>query len=354
MNTTELIIPTKETALQVFQTEKGLDPFLAHIKKEIDSFVPDISTKKGRDAIASMAYKISKSKTAIDDVGKDLVTELKELPKKVDAERKRVRDILDSWRDAVRKPLTEWEEKEAARINKHKSNIENIRCLLVEIDSIDSGTIKQRILSAEATIINKDTFEEFELDAIRCKNDVVLQLNEQLTKRIKYESDQAELARLRAEMQAKEQKEREDRIAKEAEEKAIKAAEEKARAEREAYARKELELKLQAEKAEREKLEAQQKAEIEKKQAIDREALLKEQAELERIKAIEDIKAKQAKEILEAENARIAREKDIQHRAEINNKALQAFLENGITEDCAKKVISLIAKKLIPHIEIYY
>ena len=76
----ELVVPSKENALEVYQKQNGLDPFLEQIKKEIDSFVPDVTTKKGRDAIASMAYKVAKSKTALDDVGKELVADLRLVP----------------------------------------------------------------------------------------------------------------------------------------------------------------------------------------------------------------------------------------------------------------------------------
>ncbi len=107
------IVPPKETALQVFQQANGLDPYLQQIRAEIDSFVPDVSTKKGRDAIASIAHKVARSKTALDNVGKELVAELKEIPKKIDAERKRMRDTLDAWKDEVRAPLNEWEQAEA-------------------------------------------------------------------------------------------------------------------------------------------------------------------------------------------------------------------------------------------------
>jgi len=57
--------PEKVTALEVYQTENGLDPWIAKIRKEVESFVPDVTTKKGRDAIASIAYKVAKSKTAL-------------------------------------------------------------------------------------------------------------------------------------------------------------------------------------------------------------------------------------------------------------------------------------------------
>jgi len=80
--TTELIVlPPKETALQVYSTPQGLEPYLAKIKEELDSFVPDVTTKKGRDAIASIAYKVAKGKTALDNIGKELVAELKDVPK---------------------------------------------------------------------------------------------------------------------------------------------------------------------------------------------------------------------------------------------------------------------------------
>lgn len=89
-------VPPQETALAVYSAPNGLEPWLQQIRAEIDGFTPDISTRKGRDAIASMAYKVARSKTALDEVGKKLVADLKEVPKKIDAERKRVRDTLEA------------------------------------------------------------------------------------------------------------------------------------------------------------------------------------------------------------------------------------------------------------------
>lgn len=83
----ELIVIPTETAMAVFSADDGLQPYLAKIRAELDAFTPDVSTKKGRDAIASIAHKVARSKTYLDGVGKDLVAELKELPKKIDASR---------------------------------------------------------------------------------------------------------------------------------------------------------------------------------------------------------------------------------------------------------------------------
>lgn len=257
-------VPAKETALQVYSAANGLDPFLAKIREEIDGFVPDVTTRKGREAIASIAYKVARSKTALDNVGKELVAELKEVPKKIDAERKRMRDLLDGWQEEVRRPLTEWEEAEKARVAEHERRISELRC--VDVEGRSAAEIASAISLIEEYEID-GSWEEFEAEAHRVKSASLSTLREALAKRQQYEAEQAELERLRAEAAAREQKEREERIAREAAEAERLAAERRAQEERDAATRREaeakaaaerreLELKLQAQQAEREKLEA--------------------------------------------------------------------------------------------------
>lgn len=167
-------------------------------------------------------------------------------------------------------------------------------------------------------------------------------------------AEQAELAKLRAEASAREQKDREERIAREAAERAQREAEAKAQAEREttikreadaqaAAERRELELKLQAERAEREKAEAIQREQQAKTDAERREAEAVA-AEQRRVAAIADAEAKEAKR----------READKAHKTAINRAALDAFVAGGMTEECAKLAVTLIAKKAIPAISISY
>src|SRR5690554_2681914 len=65
--TTELVtVPPQETALTVFQAEKGLDPYLQAVRAQVDDFLknpPALDTAKGRQAYASMAYKLAVSNT---------------------------------------------------------------------------------------------------------------------------------------------------------------------------------------------------------------------------------------------------------------------------------------------------
>lgn len=106
---TDLVVIEKKNAMAVFTNNDQLDPLIEAIEKEARSLVPDVTTKKGRDAIASMAHKVARSKTYIDNAGKDLVAELKALPKQIDESRRVARERLDALKDEVRRPLTEWE-----------------------------------------------------------------------------------------------------------------------------------------------------------------------------------------------------------------------------------------------------
>lgn len=349
---TEIALVPKENALQVYSAENGLDPYLQKIRVEIDAFVPDVSTRKGRDAIASIAYKVARSKTALDAVGKDLVADLKEVPKKIDAERKRMRDLLDAWKDEVRRPLTEWEEAEAARVARHQGEIDKIN-LRLECRDLDSAELKSNIAWLEGLAIS-EAWQEFEAEAARAKDKALIALREALLAREKFEAEQAELEHLRAEAAAREQKEREERIAREAAEAERLAAERRAQVEREAAARREAEAlaaaeqaRLNAELAEQRRIAAERQAEIDRHAAVERERLAAEQAA-----AAE--RQRQADEKAQAEREAAAREADKAHKKAINNEALAALIAGGMPEECAKQAITLIAQRKVPHIVIQY
>jgi len=373
------LIP-KENALEVFTAASGLDPYLAKIRAEIDSFTPDVSSRKGREAIASIAHSVARSKTALDTIGKDLVAELKDVPKKIDAERKRMRDLLDAWKEEVRRPLTEWEEREQARVDRIQAQVSRLGD--ADVTDMPASAIKQSIDNLEAHVIDAH-YEEFEPEAHRVKAASLAILREALAKREQYEAEQAELGRLRAEAAERAARDERDRIIREAAERATREAEAKAQADRGAAAkreadakaeteRRELELKLQAERAEREKLEAKQRAEqaerdaIEQKAAAERARIAAEQqaaqdkldAERRQAEAVARAEAaerqRQADEQARIERETAEREADTKHKAAINRAALEAFVAHGMTPECAKQAVTLIAKRAIPNVNISY
>ena len=86
----------------------GLDAYLEQIRQAVNE-VPDLSTKKGRDRVASLAAQVSRSKTAIEKPVREYLKRLKEAVRPAEAEIKRFVDACDELRDATRRPLTEWE-----------------------------------------------------------------------------------------------------------------------------------------------------------------------------------------------------------------------------------------------------
>jgi len=115
-NKTQLAVIEPTTAVTLFTEGDGIDAMLNDIRKQAASLVPDITTAKGRKEIASVAYAVAKTKTYLDGLGKELVDRYKEIPKRIDANRKMIRDTLDALKDEVRAPLTQYEEAEAARV----------------------------------------------------------------------------------------------------------------------------------------------------------------------------------------------------------------------------------------------
>lgn len=351
---TELIeLPSEDTALATFTTPGGLDHYVEQVREKVSGTVYDMKIRKDREACAADAYKVTRTKTAIEKMGAALSAKYKEVPKQIDAQRRDWNAKMDSLRDEVRKPLTEWEEAEANRIAMHRNGLESMASQAREVGALNSDALRLRIESVEAEIIG-ESWEEFEAEAHRVKAKALEILNTALSERQKYEAEQAELAELRRKQAEQEQKDREAEIARQAAEKARTDAEAKAQAERDAAAQREADAKAAAERADRERTEAierqkqaEARAEAEKLAAEQRAKDAAEAARQAEIKRQADAKAAE-------EAAQRRREADIAHKASINNAALAAFIENGLPDACAKQAVILIAKGLIPAIRIQY
>lgn len=330
---TDLVVIEKTNALAVFTSQERLDPLIEAIEKEARSLVPDLSTKKGRDAIASMAHKVARSKTYIDNAGKDLVAELKALPKQIDESRRLVRERLDALKDEVRRPLTEWEAEQE------------------RIKAEEAMNAKHE----EALAMNAE-FDLQRAAKIEADHEMALLMNEKIDR-------EREEARQKAE-QAK--REHEERIKREAEEKARREADEAAKREIEAAAarereatlakeRAEREAKELAEKAERDRIEAEQRAEREKKEAAERAEREKQEAIAEEQRKAHEEAERIKRENEQREQARLAEEKrikdeearraaNIAHQKKINNAAMAILMSTGLSEAAARECVCAIVK----------
>ncbi|HHS9688982.1 TPA: hypothetical protein ACTW9H_004790 [Raoultella ornithinolytica] len=329
----DLVVIEKKNAMAVFTNNDQLDPLIEAIEKEARSLVPDVTTKKGRDAIASMAHKVARSKTYIDNAGKDLVAELKELPKKIDESRRIARERLDALKDEVRRPLTEWE---------------------AEQDRIKAEEA-MNALHAEALAMNEE-FDRQLAARIESDHEMALLMNDAFDREQAEKKAEAERQRIA----------REEEIKRQAEEKAKREAAEQAQREIDAAAAREREAILAKELAERERIEAQQQAErdriaAEQKAEADKQAAIeaerrKAQEEADRIRreAEQHEQARLAEEKRKADD-QARREADVKHRKAVSVEVVKALMANAsLTRDQAIKVLTAVKDGRIPHTGISY
>jgi hypothetical protein len=312
------LLPPPETALAVYSRPLGLDPYLDSVKDKIADFKanpPPLDTEKGRAQYRSMARKIASFKTALDAMGKELVDELKDTPKKVDAERKRIRELLDDWRDDVRKPADDYE---------------------AELKAAEDA----RLAEIAARELQEQVDRDHEL-AIYLYADY-LREKEAAAKQAIIDAQIAEDVRI----------ERERQIAKEAAENARIAAEQAAAAEVE---------RAKREKAEAEAAALRQQQEAERaaaKAKADAEAAAKaaqERAEREKQAAIEAERQRVENERLEAERQQRELEKNRAHVGQKRKEAKEALMAAcGLSEETAKAVVLAIAKSKIDNVTINY
>lgn len=309
--TTDLVVIEKANAMTVFKSADQIEDILQKVEREVMSFVPDVTTARGRKEIASLAYKVAQTKTYLDGLGKDLVAELKEIPKLIDANRKTVRDRLDELKEKARQPLTDYEV-EQERIKQEEEAKRAAEELAKKIES-----------DHEMALLMNDAFDR-ELEEMKA---------EQERQRIAREEEIKRQAEERAKREAEEKAAAEIAAAKKREEEAIAA---KAQAE--------LLAKQEKEKAEREAKEALERAEIEKQEAVEAERK-KAQDEADRIRR--EAEAKEAARLAEEKRIKDEEERRAQdkaHRKEVNNKILADLIKAGASEDVAKSIITAIVK----------
>lgn len=374
-------------------TTQEVNAIIAKIRSDCVVANPDISTKKGRDAIISAARLVSTKKMATVKEIESAVEHTKKEVKRIDAERIRMVKALDALRDEIRKPVTDWEAIEEERVNSREMRI-NVIAGLHDVPHPETREmIEHNILTARELAVFD--WQEFAMRADATAKATIAVLEEKLAGRIKYEEEQAELARLRKEAAEREERDRIERAAKEAADKAREEERQKAEREREEAARRAqaereaVEAKAKAEreeaertaKAERDAIEAKAREEREKAHAAELQAkeaaaeaerqrleLVRQKDEAEkRAKQAEEDAARRQQEAIEAERKRVADEKaredelerkraeNRKHQATVNNSAVAALREGAAIEDVtAKLVVALIAQGKIPNVTIRY
>lgn len=310
----------------------GLSSFLEQIR-ELAKEVPDVTTKKGRDRIGSLARMVGSSKTAIEKPGREYLKRLKEAVKPAEEELRVFTRECDAIRDAILKPRDEWEA-EQERIKAEEA---------------------MNAMQAEALEMNEE-LDRQRAAQIEADHEIALLMNDAFDREVAEKKAEAERQRLAHEEDLKRQAAEQAR--REAEEKA--AAELAAAQKREAdaiAARSQAELlaKQAKERAEKEAKDAAEKAEADKQAAI---AAEQRKAQEEAVRIKREAEQKEAARL--AEEKRIAdekakREADVKHRKAVGTEIVNALTANtSISREQAIEVLKALMDGLVPRAQINY
>ena len=243
----------KENLLSFFRNGANLDGLYNVVESKARALVADVTTKEGVSQIKSTARQIASIKKRVDDIGKDVVAELKDLPKQIDANRKKWREDMEALQDEIRKPVTE--------IENRQNEIEEIRATHGKLALSGSEEIKAAIETLDKIELTDDKWKESLEDATASVTAEKGALEVMLNAALKKEAEARELEELRKKQEEAERIIREQKIREEAERKAREEAEAKAAAEK---------ARLEREKAEAERKAAE--AEKAAKESLEREA----------------------------------------------------------------------------------
>lgn len=352
---TDLIINLPAVpSVATFTDEAEFDKLYDAILKKVNEHKHDVSTKKGRDEIKSLAHKISKTKVALDKQGFALTEEWRLNKKKVDATRNKIEERLVALQTTFRKPLTDWEIAEDARIDKHEKAVAALLAYVTMSADHPSGDFKDMRDAVEAVVIDA-SWDEFQDRAALAKTDALAALDRLTAIAEKREADAAELERLRAAQAERDRQDAERRAADEA------AAAEAQRVENERQAEEKrkadiaaaaTEAAAQAEREAAQRIaDAERAAEEAKKRAADEIAAAA--AEAERKAAAERKRISDEHEAEAAEQRR--RDADREHRRTVNRKIIAELVEcSGIKADQAQKIVAHLAGGFVPNVTLKY
>jgi len=363
MNAASELIPLEEISADKAPAIYGtniLDRYVKAARAEVIGEVPDLTTRKGRERVASLAAQVSRSKTAVEKPGREYLKRIKELPRAIEAELREFSQAMDALRDEVRKPLTDWEaeqERIQRELEEREASIEaaikrlHLACVTKVED--DSATLAQYLVALETEYRQTDY-------GLRAEEaGVVYQasadsLNAALARRKQYEAEQAELAELRRKQAEAEQREREREIAEQAAQQARQDAEQRAENERIAAANKLREAEEATQRAEDERLRQQEESARQLREAEERAARAQREADEQQSRLDEDVRRQvEAQQQRERDEA-AQRQANTEHRVRILTAAKVAIMETGITEDQARAVVRLIAAGKVPSVSITY
>lgn len=202
-----LVVEKKDLQAFFLDAEK-LDALYGHVEKMARALVADPLTKEGASQIKSCARQIASVKKRIDDIGKDVVADLKKLPGQIDANRKSLRERLEALQDDIRRPVTEIENRE--------DEIDGIKSIHMRLANAASGDIHKELEFVRSIPLTEEKWHESLEKAKAAVEGEAKALALLLDTALKREKDAAELDKLRKNQEEADRIIRENKIKEEA------------------------------------------------------------------------------------------------------------------------------------------
>ena len=202
-----LVVEKKDLQAFFLDAEK-LDALYGHVEKMARALVADPLTKEGASQIKSCARQIASVKKRIDDIGKDVVAELKKLPGQIDANRKSLRERLEALQDDIRRPVTEIENRE--------DEIDGIKSIHMRLANAASGDIHKELEFVRSIPLTEEKWHESLEKAKAAVEGEAKALALLLDTALKREKDAEELEKLRKNQEEADRIIRENKIKEEA------------------------------------------------------------------------------------------------------------------------------------------
>lgn len=197
-----------EAARELFLTPGALRPFVKMIEADARGLVADVNTKDGRKQIVDNCKWLKRVTNKFDDFRKNIVAELKEMPKKVDENGRIARVYLENVHADLIRPILEIEgREEKLRILADRPNI---------LTAADAATLARELSEAQSMDDGEDVWKESAATAKAVKIGLVEALKAMLEKRKAHEE---ELAEFEAHKKEKAERELRERIERETREK---------------------------------------------------------------------------------------------------------------------------------------
>lgn len=185
-----LLIPEIDQVAEAFKNPELMGDLIAKIEVSCRAEHLTAATREGRERIKSLAYKIARSKTAMDEVGKGLTEDARRIVEGVNALRKTAATRMDALKDEIRAPLTAWEKADDERKQRIK---DRITALFGNRGLPNSSADLRAIQDATVQIELDDSWGEFLQEATKAKDNFLRNLAGKIQEAEREEAREAEI-----------------------------------------------------------------------------------------------------------------------------------------------------------------